>query len=489
MTGRSFSARCALASALALIAGGCGDSAGPGDEEPLRLGDVFPTDGGTGVPIGAAVTISFLDQADPASLDGALTIRAGLDLLPVTVSYDESRRVATVSAPLLPATSYIVRLDTTARAEGGGGLEAAREWTFSTAGWQASPAADVETFGLTSWGGPAMARTANGLRHLVYASFGSVHYASCASACGQPGAWTPVDALIHGGLEPSLAPDGTGGLHLLTGGHSAFALHYSRCASGCTIPENWTTVWLEQAGDVGRSSLQVGPDGALHAAGYRASSGDLLYGHCTADCTTAASWTFLAVAESGDVGQQPSLALDAEGRVHIAYLDFTSRDLVYAVCSASCGARDNWTTRAVNPDVGAERDPSLAVGPDGSIGIAYYDEIARSLRFALCGGDCAGSGAWVVTTIEQGPDVGREPSLAIDERGRAHLAHYDFGNGALRYATCARDCGSGAFWRGVEADGDGDVGRSPALVVGGGRVSIAYTDYTNGNPLGLKVVE
>jgi hypothetical protein len=394
-----------------------------------------------------------------------------------------------VAAPLLPATSYMVRLDTTARADGGGALEAAREWSFTTAEWQASPAAEVETFGLTSWGGPAMARTANGLRHLVYKSFASVYYASCASACGQAGAWAPVDALIHGGVEPSLALDGTGGLNLLTGGHGPLALLYSKCASGCTIPENWTTVWLEQAGEVARSSLQVGPDGALHAAGYRASSGDLLYGHCTADCTTAANWTFLAVAESGDVGQQPSLALDAEGRVHIAYLDFTSRDLVYAVCSAACGELDNWSTRAVNPDAGGERDPSLAVSPDGSIGIAYYDEIARDLRFALCRGECAGSSAWVTTTIQAGPDVGREPSLAIDEQGRAHLAYYDFGNGALRYSTCARDCESSASWRTVEADGDGDVGRSPALTVGGGRVSIAYTDYTNGNPLGLKVIE
>jgi hypothetical protein len=228
----------------------------------------------------------------------------------------------------------------------------------------------------------------------------------------------------------------------------------------------------------------------LHAAGYRVSSGDLVYGHCAADCTTETSWSFLALVESGIVGQEPSLALDAEGRVHVAYLDVTGRHLSYAVCSVSCQDLGNWTTTAVDPAAGAGRQPSIAVGPDGSVAMAYYDETGRDLRYALCRESCTGSSGWLAATIEAGPDVGREPSLAIDQYNRAHLAYYDFGNGALHYATCTRACESGESWRVIEAEGDGDTGRSPSLTVGGdGRISIAYMDYTTGNPYGLKVIE
>ena len=491
MTGHVLAARLAVGSALALALLAC-DSTDPSGDGPLRLGDVSPADGTTGVPVGAAVTIAFLDQANPASLEEAVTIRSGSELLPASVSYDESRRIATVSAPLLPGTAYQVRIDTTARAEGGGALEAVGEWSFATAPWQSSTVGEVNTFG-ELWGGPAFGRAPGGGRHLAYYSIGFIHHGSCASACGQPGAWSPAGVLDVGriGFEPSLAVDGSGGLHLLSGSDgSPFSLHYATCAAECDVPAGWTITWLEGAGDVLRSSLQVASDGTLHAAAYRVSSGDLVYGHCAAGCTDAANWTFLTVVEEGDVGQEPSLAIGAGGRLHIAYLDVTGKHLSYATCAASCGDLGGWTTTAVDPGAGAGRQASIAAASDGSVAIAYYDETARDLRYALCREGCTSTAAWLTTTIEAGPDVGRDPSLAIDRDNRAHLAYNDFGAGTLRYATCATDCESSASWRMTEADGTGDTGRTPVLAVGDdGRVSIAYLDFTSGNPWILKVLE
>lgn len=479
----------ALAMALALP--GC-DSSEPGSEDPLRLGDVFPTDGASGVPVGSAVTIAFPDGADAASLEEAVTIRSDLELLPATVDYDEARRVATVSVPLLPVSTYTVRIDTTARAPGGGGLEAIAEWAFTTAPWQSSAVAEVNTFG-ELWGGPALARAPDGRRHQSYYSGGFVHHASCGSGCGQPGAWSLAEVLDVGrlGFEPSLAVDGSGGLHLLGGGDgNPHSLHYFACATQCGTAANWTLTWLEGAGDILRSSLQVGSDGALHAAGYRSSSGDLAYGHCAAACADAGSWTFVAVAEAGDVGQEPSLALDAGGRLHVAYLDATARHLSYATCAASCTDPASWTATAVSPETGAGRQASIAAAPGGGVAIAYYDETARDLRYALCREGCTGTDRWTATTVEAGPDLGRDPSLVIDRHGRAHLAFNDFGAGALRYATCAAACESAASWRVTEADGEGDTGRTPVLAVGNdGSVTIAYLDFTNGNPWILKVLE
>ena len=73
---------------------------------------------------------------------------------------------------------------------------------------------------------------------------------------------------------------------------------------------------------------------------------------------------------------------------------------------------------------------------------------------------------------EPGPDRGRYASLAIDPKGRPHVAYYDADVGALRYVRGSED---GLWSPPVVVDDEGDVGRYARIAVDeDGRIHIAY---------------
>jgi hypothetical protein len=89
----------------------------------------------------------------------------------------------------------------------------------------------------------------------------------------------------------------------------------------------------------------------------------------------------------------------------------------------------------------------LAVDHAGAPHIAFYDGGAANLRIAyLPSGAAAGraaavSGGWVVTTVQQGGDVGQYPSLRLDAQGHSHISYYDATNGDLLWAYHAGGAG------------------------------------------------
>jgi hypothetical protein len=126
----------------------------------------------------------------------------------------------------------------------------------------------------------------------------------------------------------------------------------------------------------------------------------------------------------GSVGTYTSLALDADGKAHISYSDFTDYDLLYA--SNKSGA---WVGSIVDyvGDVGLYT--SLALDLEEKVHISYCDYANDNLKYAT-----NKSGTWAVETVDSYGDVGRYTSLALDAEGKAHISYHDSSNGDLKYA-------------------------------------------------------
>lgn len=179
------------------------------------------------------------------------------------------------------------------------------------------------------------------------------------------------------------------------------------------------------------------------------------------------SWSFEVVDAIGDVGRQPSLALNADGEPCIAYYDLTNSALKYAERAAGV-----WTIETVESIGTVGISPSLDLNALGDPRISYYDFSTFELKYAS-----KTTGVWTFEVVDTAGDVGDYSSLVLSPGDEPRISYYDRANGNLKYASK-----SGTIWTItlVDTGGAANVGRFTSLaldVMGDPRIS--YLDDTN----------
>jgi Bacterial Ig-like domain len=463
--------RLMLYGALALLAA-CGSESAP--PRP-GVASTTPAANAGDVETGAAVTVTFSDPIDPATLTPASfgVKRAGIPLSG-SITYDGASHTATATVPLLPGVTYEAEVTTAVRTLGGTPITPALSWSFTTRAWQGATADPT-------WSGafPSIALDAGGRLHATdYDDLhGDLRYTTCNAGCGSAAGWQSVAVDTSGdrGAFNSLVVEPGGRVHVAYYDQTADNLRYATCASDCAAPANWQTGMIDSSGGMGPGvSLVRDAGGRLHATYYDAVGDDLRYATCGGSCQSQANWETATVDSGGDVGQYTSLAVDGAGRLHVSYYDNGSVDLRYATCGGGCTVAANWQTVTVDAAGEVGFFPSLVV-QGTRVDIAYYDLGNQDLKYATCASDCSVAGNWQATTVDGAGSVGAEPSLRLDAAGRAHLLYYDNDGNALRYATCATACGSAANWQTIRADPAAAGGSYSSLTVdGAGRLHLVY---------------
>jgi hypothetical protein len=181
-------------------------------------------------------------------------------------------------------------------------------------------------------------------------------------------------------------------------------------------------------------------------------------------------------------------AVDAQHILHAAWYDAANTRVLYATQDQT----GKWSNAYIvddDGDVGANL--SIAIAPTGQVGIAYFDSVNTSVKYASLSGDP--EAGWTIEIIESAKHVGLSPSLDYDHQSNAYVAYYRRTSGDLKLATRDRATGN---WTRETLDGlDGaDVGGEADLDVGEAlfhipdgftqfdtTIAIAYTDATNGN--------
>ena len=134
------------------------------------------------------------------------------------------------------------------------------------------------------------------------------------------------------------------------------------------------------------------------------------------------SWN-IEIVDSLMNGAGTSIAIDSSGNPHIAYCGYMDQQqlLKYAFYDG------RWNILAV--DLG--KNPSLALDQHDNPHIIYYDHQTSFLKYASY------DGSWNIENVDSG-GWGRRSSLALDSYGSPHISYSIHYHGLVSYASFER---------------------------------------------------
>lgn len=160
------------------------------------------------------------------------------------------------------------------------------------------------------------------------------------------------------------------------------------------------------------------------------------------------------------VGMYNSIAVDSSNRPRIAYCDWTPKDLKYATWISGT----TWGIQTVD-SASTVRRCSLALDADGKAHIAYEDVTASA--YALKYARQTDGASWSIETVVSN---GLLPSLALDSGDYPHIAYQDYATKNLRYVAW-----NGTGWDSPQTVDNSTTNPYPCLALGpGDRPGIAY---------------
>ena len=315
---------------------------------------------------------------------------------------------------------------------------------------------------------------------------------------------------------PSLAVDAFGNVHITWQDITNYAgsgddsdIFYKRWDASTST---WTTtevISTESTDGSGDASIAVDTLGNVHIAwqdntNYAGSGTDTDIFYKRWDATTAL-WTITEVVSTESTSQsvESSLAIDASGNVHIAWIDETDyagsgtdADIFYKRWDASTSL---WTITEVVSTESTEVSwwPSLISDPAGNVHIGWYDKT----NYAGSGTDAdifykrweAAISSWTITEVISIVSTGqaRDPILATDALGNVHITWIDntnyAGSGTDGDVFYKRWDASTSTWTTTEVvSTESTKGSwSPSIAVDTlGDIHISWTDSTNYNGAG-----
>jgi hypothetical protein len=181
--------------------------------------------------------------------------------------------------------------------------------------------------------------------------------------------------------------------------------------------------------DVGQfSSLALDSSGHPYIAYYDATQRSLKL-VAAVNTVPPFSFSFPITVDTGNVGQDASLALDPVTQEYrIAYYDAQNQRNKAAIWD---NATLTFKIYSVDPGTGTGLYNSLVVDPGtGSIQIAYYDFVGHRLRYARSTSPpftISTPLAWTIETVDSGSgdDVGQFASLTLDGSANSRISYYD----------------------------------------------------------------
>jgi hypothetical protein len=183
---------------------------------------------------------------------------------------------------------------------------------------------------------------------------------------------------------------------------------------------------------------------------------------------------------------KPSLGVDAKGHIYVAWRDDRNGHADIFFAKSIDGGKTFLKNIKLNDDPGwaYQGNPALAVGPDGLVGVAWNENRDKNddVYFTLSHDGGINFSKNRKANDDKGSAVQSHPSIAIGPDGLIAIAWQDFRNGDSDiYMIMSKDGGKTFSSNQKLNDDPGTAPQvSPSVSINGETVLVAWADYRNG---------
>ena len=162
-------------------------------------------------------------------------------------------------------------------------------------------------------------------------------------------------------------------------------------------------------------------------------------------------------------------------RLHLVYSIEGEQTIEYRTFDGT-----GWSDAGTVSDSFAGEDGiGLAVGPDGSVHVSFYNSLSGDLQYATASGHAnAVSGNFTVETIDSGANTGKFSSIVVADDGGVHITSLEDSRNRARYLL--KPAGAEAFEDGItvpwHTDADLDKQSTSTLIDAEGNIRSFFAD-------------
>ena len=185
------------------------------------------------------------------------------------------------------------------------------------------------------------------------------------------------------------------------------------------------------------------------------------------------SWSYTNIDQGSNRGCESSIVIDESDHMYIAYQDRSSSKLKIATNKSG-----SWDSYLV--DTGTSPSnlypgymTSMAVDQQGQFHIAHFDEKEDDLRYSTG----APNSQWTTTIVDSAGHTGREPSIAVDAADQPHIVYHTWSGQNLKYATLDSTTSN---WTVTTMVSGADVGEGNSIFIDeSGVMHVPFNDDTS----------
>ena len=262
--------------------------------------------------------------------------------------------------------------------------------------------------------------------------------------------------------------DGNDGLHLAYTTYTSWVetlvyMNYDGTA--------WTDQTVSSSAHFGPVGIAVDSNNRPHIS-YALNGADQCGNGLRLASYTGTGWSHSNVDSGSNRGCESAIVIDESDNIYIAYQDRSASKLKIATDKSG-----SWDSYLV--DTGSSPSQlypgymtSMAMDDSGQFHIAHFDEKDDDLRYST---GTPNSG-WNTEILDSSGHTGRDPSIAVDAANLPHIVYHTWSGQNLKYATY--DPGI-SDWKISTIANNGDVGEGNSMFIdGNGVMHVPFNDAT-----------